>query len=194
MTNLQDGWTVKDLTEGEAIAIFAVLTGQQRLVTRLWTEGWPGWRQLDAPECHFLFQTRPNTQEPPPITTEAPQPVEITQVMIPKGPGSDQGYAARKHQRFAAQIPVTVQTVAEKFETVTEDVSEGGIRLRDPLPDKFAGYCQIVFQPRTNQAFVCLASPVEDQKGGRVHLEFVDSEDQWQFIEWLRAQDWAKVS
>lgn len=192
MTNLQDGWVVKDLTEGEATAIFAVLTGQQRLVTRLWTTGWPGWRQLDDPQCNFLFLPRTTKLEPPPISVEMPQTAEITQVMIPRT--NDVGVAARKHQRFSVQIPVTVQTVSEVFQTVTEDVSEGGIRLRDPLPDKFAGYCQIVFQPRTSTSFTVLASPVEDQKNGRVHLEFVDSDEQWKFIEWLRVQSWAKVS
>ncbi len=193
MTNIADGWMVKDLTEREAIAIFATLSGQQRLVTRLWTETWPGWRQLDAPECNFLFTPRSHAQEPPALEIEAPHPVEITQVMLPR-PIDGGGQSPRKHHRFAVQIPVTVQTVAEVFQTVTEDVSEGGIRLRDPLPDKFAGYCQIVFQPRTTMSFTVLASPVEDQKNGRVHLEFVDSEEQWKFIDWLRVQSWAKVS
>lgn len=194
MTSLQDGWIVKDLTENEARAIFAVLTGQQRLFARLWTESWSGWMHLDAPECKFLFKPRSNKQQPPEVSVESAPPVEITQVMPPRD--SDKAaHLARRHHRFSVQIPVTVQTVSEVFKTVTMDVSEGGIRLRDPLPDKFAGYCQVVFALEGGETFVILASPVEDQKKGRVHLEFVDSdEQQWKFIEWLRSQSWARVS
>lgn len=197
MTNLHDGWLVRDLSEGEARAIFAILSVQERLATRVWTEAWGQvWKAIDSPECSFLFVARAQTQSPPTVPIESNEPVEITQVHIPKMTGrqSNAAPAVRRHTRFEVQIPVTIQTSAEQFDTTTTDVSEGGIRLKDPLPDKFAGYCQVVFNPRTTLRFVVLANLVEDQKNARMHLEFVDGEEQWKFIEWLRAQAWAKSS
>lgn len=193
MTSLQDGWLVKNLSEKEARAIFSVLSVEERLVTRLWTEDWPGWLSIDTPQCSFLFVPREQSQTPPPSQPEGDEVAEITQVQLPKVLHRQSNtQAIRRHVRFQVQIPVTIQTVSEYFETVTEDVSEGGILLRDALPDKFAGYCQVVFQPRSNLTFVVLATLVEDQRNARSHLEFVEGDQQWQFVEWLRQQSWAQ--
>jgi hypothetical protein len=198
LTNLDEGWLVANLTESEARAIFAVLSPVARLSIRVWSDGWPTWLPLDAPECAFIHVLRLQTQNPPVIQQPTEQ-TEITQVFVPKAPLPEVNVvpaptANRRHRRFDVQIQVVVQTAGTRFETETLDVSEGGIRLRDPLPEQLAGYCQVVFSPASGPTLSVLASPVEDQRGSRVHLEFVDTTEQWKFIEWMRTQDWAKTA
>src|SRR5690606_17303000 len=132
------------------------------------------------PESSFIFEARKETQKPP-----APnwlEPVEITQVMPPQPPRRlSNAETLRRHDRYKVNIPVRIQNSYYHFDTVTEDVSEGGLRLKDPLPDLFAGYCQIVFHPNSDLSFVVLANLVEDQRNARLHLEFVDTDEQWKF-------------
>lgn len=100
----------------------------------------------------------------------------------------------RKYVRFVVQIPVIIQTTTEQFNTSTLDVSEGGIRLQEALPERFAGYSQVVLMPANHEPLHLLASLVEDQQDGRFHLQFLDSPAQAVYINWLRQQDWAQAS
>ncbi|PWU21148.1 MAG: hypothetical protein C5B49_03060, partial [Bdellovibrio sp.] len=174
MANLSDRWLLRNLTQSEARAVFAVLTPAQRFTTRLWSEGWEGWLPVDALVCEFLYSRRIEDQVPPAISFEETN--EVTQVQSSMRKSAKKIFE-RKHQRYLVQIPVIVRNSTEQFTTLTEDISEGGIRLQDALPDQFAGYCQVILQPKSNHSFEVLASPVEDQNNGRHHMEFADSEE-----------------
>ncbi|MBX3017242.1 MAG: hypothetical protein KF767_05090 [Bdellovibrionaceae bacterium] len=106
-------------------------------------------------------------------------------------PPREGGAALRKSERYAIQMPVIVQTTTEQFSTWTLDVSEGGIRTKDPLPDSLVGYAQVVLMPKNRAPFHLLASQVEDQADGRYHLQFMDSPAMVEFIAWMREQSWA---
>lgn len=142
----------------------------------------------------------------PEATSETEQPhgyepgerTEVTSVMpmdrSPKAPRPRTQTSNRKYTRFPVQIPVVIQTTTEQFSTWSVDISEGGIRLKDQLPDQFAGYSQVVLLPRNHPPIHLLGSLVEDQQDGRHHVEFVDSENQAEFIAWMREQDWAQTA
>lgn len=127
---------------------------------------------------------------------DRPERTEVTSVQLmdrhPKVPRPREGGAAlRKFERYAVQMPVVVQTTTEQFTTWTLDISEGGIRTKDPLPESLVGYAQVVLMPKNRAAFHLLASQVEDQTDGRFHLQFMDSPSMIEFITWLREQSFA---
>lgn len=151
------------------------------------------------------FNEEPSEDTPPPEFTEltrAPlghpreERTEVTSVQpmdrhlkIP--PPREGGAALRKSERYAIQMPVIVQTTTEQFSTWTLDISEGGIRTKDPLPDSLVGYAQVILMPKNRAPFNLLASQVEDQADGRFHLQFMDSPAMVEFIAWMREQSWA---
>lgn len=181
LADFKEGWIVRDLTFGEVQAILATRPRELDVQLFFWTEPWDQWKTMTEPEGHAFLVPRRETQNPPPERLVRIAPV-------------NKGQSVRRSIRFPVQMPVVVQTTVSQFSTWTVDVSEGGVRLLDPLPDHFAGYSQVVLMPENHLPIHLLASPVEDQKDGRYHLEFMDSEEQAQFIKWMREQDWARAS
>lgn len=124
----------------------------------------------------------PQTLEPLPKENTKPTPARVA---------GDTDAGNRRYTRYGVNIPVKVVNNTQEFLTLTRDISEGGVRLADSLPDAFAGYCQVVLTPADRSPLHLLCSLVEDQEDGKYHLEFVDSEGQADFIAWLRRQKWA---
>lgn len=130
-----------------------------------------------------------------PVPEERGERTEVTSVQPMDRPVSAprprENSALRKFERFTVQMPVIVQTTTEQFSTWTLDISEGGVRIKDELPDSFAGYSQVVLMPKNRAPFHLLASMVEDQADGRFHLQFMDSPAMAEFIAWMRDQSFA---
>lgn len=99
----------------------------------------------------------------------------------------------RRYARFEVHMPARIINNNNEHVTAIKNISEGGVQIEDVLPEHFAGYCQIILEP-SRYSFELICSPVEDQHGGRRHLEFVDSDSQAEFIAWLRRQKWAVAS
>lgn len=148
----------------------------------------------DTPPPSFSEETRAPWGHPE--TEERGERTEVTSVQpmdrhAKAPPPREGGAALRKFERYAIQMPVIVQTTTEQFSTWTLDVSEGGIRIKDQLPDSFAGYAQVVLMPKNRAPFHLLGAMVEDQTDGRYHLQFMDSPTMVEFIAWMREQPWA---
>lgn len=199
MTDLKEGWLLRNLSFGEVLAILASRPRAADDVLLFWSEGWSAWKELNDPECHPFRTVRVESQSPPPIPllpeiqedTLPPMPIAVRARKASSSRGG--GPLPRKFDRFPMQLPVVIQTTTDQFSTWSLDVSEGGIRIRDELPESIAGYTEVVLMPKNHTPFYLLASLVEDQQDGRFHLQFMDSPAQIEFITWLRDQKLTRV-
>lgn len=136
-----------------------------------------------APEGEYIEKTEITRVVP--VASELPSFRPLNETAVGK---------QRQFHRYAVQLPVVIQSPVGEFRTWTVDVSEGGARLRDPLPNEIAGYNQITFFLANAAPITILASLVEDSQAGRVHVQFMDGPGQALFIHWMREQDWARAA
>lgn len=176
-------WVVHDLSLSEARAILETLRDSEKSTLVVWRTGWPNWRNLRDPDCSPLLNTRTVKISAPPLPKSEDFDPEITAVrsLKPVNP-----FASRKHSRFEAKFPVTIVSGSNEFKTETLDLSEGGLRVRDTLPDWVAGYCSAILEIENGRTLEVMCSLAEDQKQGKSRLEIVASDRAAEFVEWFR--------
>jgi hypothetical protein len=179
-------WTIHDLSENEARVLIETLRSSEKATLLVWKTGWPSWRSLRDPECAVLLQTRIVQIEAPPVSQQASFDPEITSVHLK--PTATAPISTRRHNRFDVEFPVTVVMGTQEFHTVCVDLSEGGMRLRDPLPEWVAGYTSVILHIDQDRSIEVMCSLAEDQKHSKTRLEIAISEKQPEFLDWFRSQ------
>lgn len=176
-------WTVHDLTTDQARAVLETLRDTHKTTVKIWRTGWASWKSLRDPVCADLMQTRIVKIDAPPLPHQEDFDPEITAV---RPVSASSPFSTRKHTRFEVSYPVTVMSSNHQFATESVDLSEGGIQVRDPLPDWVAGYCTVMIEVEDGRQVEVLCSLAEDQKYEKKRLEIVASEKHSDFLEWFR--------
>ncbi len=173
------------LTESEARLLLHTLSLAERRVVWAWKKGLESWVHLDHESCAEL--NAPYTARDPgapalPATVED----EITAVHS----------SIRKVKRFqqrperkSASVPAEIIQGQQTFRTRTENVSDGGIKFVDVLPDWVAGYFTVILGLAHGPVEVtCML--VEDQKDAKTRVEVVETEDEESHLPIYR--DWVR--
>ena len=177
-------WTIHDLSRREAQIVVESLRDSEKASLMVWRTGWKTWRGLRDPECSELLHSRVINKEAPetPRADDSFDP-EITAV---RSSTNKPAFSLRKATRFEAEYPVTVVCIDKEFKTVSIDISEGGLKVRDAMPEWVAGYCTLLLDVEDGQVLEVLGSLAEDQKHYKTRFEIVPSDKQSEFIEWFR--------
>lgn len=95
-------------------------------------------------------------------------------------------HLARLHKRFEMAFKVILEGQSKSFESVTIDISEGGIYFKDSIPDWVSGYFVVRIYSAIN-SYQVICSLVEDQKiKQRVQIVSEDNDPHFlKYKEWL---------
>jgi hypothetical protein len=178
-------WTVQDLSKDQAIAVLDTLKDTQKSSVMVWRTGWAGWRNLRDPECSDLMQPREVKVQAPPVPTDENFDPEITAV---RSVAAQNPFMTRKGVRFDVEYPVVVVSSNQEFKTQSLDLSEGGLRVKDTLPDWVAGYCSVILHVENGRKIELMCSLAEDQKHSKTRFEIVPSEKQSEFLDWFQSK------
>ena len=94
-------------------------------------------------------------------------------------------HQTRLHDRINIQIKVIIEGQSKSFESVTVDISEGGIFFKDTIPEWVSGYFIVrVFDGARSYQVIC--SMVEDQKV-KQRVQIVSEESDAHYVKY---KDW----
>lgn len=186
LNNPLKGWTLHGLNAREARLLLHTLSLAERRVVRVWTSEWSDWKPLERADVPALTQAF-ESEDPgaPPLPALVAED-EITAVHS----------SIRRVKRFQARpdrkgiaVPAEIVQGPQTFRTKTENVSEGGIKFQDVLPEWVAGYFTVILGlPQGPIEVTCML--VEDQKDAKTRVEVVETEDEESHLPLFR--DWVK--
>ena len=155
------GWTLYDLSEKELQLLVNSFTPNEVRLCRVCSSVEKKWTSLDA-TTHALFFSNYGKEQggfPSPDQTEKTASMDTDYFIVrPK-----KVIYPRLHQRIEIELPVSIENHTQSFKTETIDISEGGLHLKDVIPDWVSGYF-IVKVYSGNQVAQLMCSLVEDQK------------------------------
>lgn len=181
-------WTVQDLSLREAQIILETLRDSEKATVLVWRTGWPTWRSLKHPSCSELMYTRIQNIEAPHLNINIENDSEITAV---RPMSNESPFQARKYKRFSAAYPCLVLSNQKEFATQTVDLSRGGIRLANSVPDWVAGYCTLRLEVESGVSLSVICALAEDQKDFKTRFEVVSNEGDvpTEYTKWFDAQE-----
>lgn len=96
----------------------------------------------------------------------------------------------RLHIRYEIEVKASIEGQSKSFESLTVDISEGGVHFKDTIPDWVSGYFIVrLFDKSTYYEVIC--SLVEDQKVKK-RVQIVSEESDAHFLkykEWINQLD-----
>lgn len=93
-------------------------------------------------------------------------------------------HQARLHDRINKETKVVLEGQNKSFESVTVDISEGGIFFKDPIPEWVSGYFMVkIFDELNDYQLIC--SLVEDQKV-KQRVQIVSEETDSHFLKYKK--------
>lgn len=116
----------------------------------VWKEGWPDWRLMSEHEGFDEPLFRPLSIASPPaipetyinentfdkiIPLEKEEGTSIINLVKEAVPIDSLNYVARKNERYLRRYEVIILFGKQEFKTHSVDVSAGGLKIEDPLPD-----------------------------------------------------------
>jgi hypothetical protein len=159
----------------------------------VWTKGWETWTVFRAPSCEQFLNSLSLVKEPtqcPPVPEKLRRDFLLKQVNLQE----QRSLNLRKSHRLPIEIPCTIAVNENVFHTKTLDVSEGGLRVADPVPDWVGGYCLITLllpaangpqtEPTSTRTIELLASLAEDQQQGKTRFQ-VQSVNHHDYRSWI---------
>jgi hypothetical protein len=180
------GWTLYNLTLYEAQLIVHTLSPNEIRIAFV-AQASSTWEKLDTQAHAQLFKLaiKPSVgfSEFKKSTSELP---EDTDFFIFK---PQRKHKERIHVRKEFQTDIIIEGQSQVFKTVSHDLSEGGIYLKDTIPDWVSGYfiVKIVDKTEVLQLICCL---VEDQKV-KQRVQVVSEENDQHFVKyrnWLQSK------
>lgn len=182
------GWTLHGLSEREARLLLVTLSPAEKKVVAIWHAGWEKWESLDSDRCVFLQRSFSNA---PPLTPALPELSRGEETVAVKISAKPKPYdLAREHVRYPVFVPAEVVRGAQSFRTKTMDVSAGGMRLQDCLPEWVSGYFTVILGLERGPLEVT-CKLVEDQKAEKIRVEVVETDDEESqlpiYLQWIKS-------
>lgn len=188
LNNPLKGWTRHGLSERETRLLLQTMSLAERRVSWIWQSTWPEWRHLEHPDCAFLGEELPNAETgAPPVPTTNQSTDEITAVQMAAAKKRAWG---REHERAMVGLKADIILGGQTFSTTTENVSHGGLKFVDLLPEWVAGYFTVVLSVPEEGALELTCMLVEDQKTDKRRVALVETEDEESHLP--RYQAWVK--
>lgn len=187
------GWTLHGLTAREGGLLVCSMSDAEMQMSSAWKKGWTRWEKLVDPLCEDLksvadgegkSEERPDGCPQPPSSDDEE---EVTQVMVASSRAKD--VYKREYDRWEIRIPSDIILGNQTFSTHTDNISEGGMRFIDPLPDWVAGYFTVLLKT-SERPFEITCMLVEDQKGKKLRVEAVQTADEESHLPDYR--DWVR--
>lgn len=180
LTLPEKGWTVSSLTGNESLAIIATLNKREKSRLLCWKPNWNCWVLWKDPLCKELHKHWNSELFPPPVERTG-------------------GFRDRKHERYDFHVPARFIVGSRSFQTITENISTGGMYLKESLPEWIAGYFTIILDLAdfydtsqiTNLELV--GSIIEQEVADRFRIQILPSERQDSLTDWLKLQSQQKI-
>jgi len=181
-------WTLAGLSAREARLVLETLSMTEKRVLQVTREFKSSWYKLEDAFCAPITMSLKEFAPPanlPVIPNELEQETTTVHLLM-----QSKVFKDRKFDRLFIQLPVEIIAAGQSFQSVTEDISEGGLRVKDLLPDWIAGYFVTIVKT-SERNFEMHCSIVEDQKKDRYRIEIVAPENDSQYVsycEWVKSQ------
>lgn len=179
-------WTLHALTEREVRLIVSTLSAAEHRMLWVWKRGWQEWVALSDDAAETLRE-----MEAPADLTDVPEPpalLETDEITAVKVITQGRRMHGRHHERTSIVARAEIIVGNQSFHSRTENVSEGGIKFGQNLPDWVAGYFTVVIYDQAPIEVICML--VEDQKTDKTRVEVVETEDEEsqlpRYREWVR--------
>jgi len=186
--NQEEDIMFEGLTFGEARTAISVFNVEQRVYWYAWREGWSEWKSVTS--CYELVATtnprRTNFQPPPlPVGIQTTKRDKIFQ----KQESIQKEILPRKYVRYKIRYKIELICNEKSFISFTQDISLGGIKIEDLIPDWVAGYSTLyLMDVKSRKKLEFMSTVVENQKtGDKFRLELLPSADSKNLKEWLEA-------
>ena len=176
------GWTLYDLTQEEAQVLVNSLSPNEIRLCRVCDLREKKWESLDPQKYGILFSSKGKIQGLFPAMDQLEKTSsEDLEYFIVK---PQKRVVPRLHQRLEVELPVTIENHSQTFQSKTIDISEGGLCLKDLIPDWVSGYfiAKVFFNSKVCQL---MCSLVEDQKI-RQRIQIVSEDSDSHFMEFKK--------
>lgn len=177
-------WTLYNLSLREVQLLLNTMSSNEIKLTKAVQQGSPDWHFITKEHFPDFFSTtgKVNSGFADYKATDAPADSDTDFFIIqPKRP-----HLARLHERIEIQAKVIIEGQSKSFESITVDISEGGICFKEAIPDWVSGYFIVrVFTQTSSYQVIC--SLVEDQKV-KQRVQIVSEDNDAHFLkykEWL---------
>lgn len=191
--NPTKSWFVANLSAREVRLVLKTLSTLESKSLYITREEQKNWYKLDQSFCEpirvqldeFNFDAAVYPEIKDLADSENSQTTVVQTAKVQKV------FLERKFERVFIKIPIEIHVGQKIFKSETEDISEGGIRCKDILPDWVAGYFAIILKPFGYTEIELHCSIVEDQKTQRYRIEIVSLPTDPKFVEfsnWLSSQ------
>lgn len=186
-------WKLEGLSKKELELLVVTLSDLERSTCRVFKKGDSTWKtlsdfseldfsrsfehQVDCPELPDNMGLRKNPQEGAEDTSR----VLIRSIpVLPREP-------ERHFERFPLETTVKVILGQKTFEATTDNLSLGGIRLKEPLPTWVAGYYAVFLTLPDGVLLELVCSVAEDQKEqDRMRMEIADGPNTADYKTWFQ--------
>lgn len=180
-------WTLRALSEREARLVISTLSVAEHRMLWVWKKGWDAWRPLSHASAEALRQGEPEVD--PSTIPEPPALLQTDEITAVKSITHIKRTQVRGYERVSVAVRAEIVLGNQTFHTRTENVSEGGIKFAQNLPDWVAGYFTVIIYEQEPLEIVCML--VEDQKTDKTRVELVETEDEESHLPRFRA--WVKA-
>lgn len=180
-------WTLHSLTEREARLVISTLSVAEHRMLWVWKKSWEGWRPLAHVSAEALRHAEPEVD--PATVPEPPALLQTDEITAVKSITHIRRTQVRGYERVSVAVRAEIVLGNQTFHTRTENVSEGGIKFAQNLPDWVAGYFTVIIYEQDPMEIVCML--VEDQKTDKTRVELVETEDEESHLPRFRA--WVKA-
>ena len=204
------GKVYSGLTLDEVRAILMVVPLSSQFDWQVWHDSWMEWQEVIAVAEVLAAPNRKMAIEPPTPVANTPAPKGTKAAKAPKIPGVVESptmrvlsldsdvelnvegqkaeFMTREHPRLRKRYRVVIEKDANRFESHTLNISEGGMHLENPLPDWVIGYCEVkVTRIDTKNSIDLTFAVVENQEpNNRIRLQVVEDKNQ-SLRQWLLA-------
>jgi hypothetical protein len=136
-----------------------------------WQSGWPDWRPLDEVAAEFKEL---KIQAPP------SPPVRLASAAAKRGK-TNKDEERRIHERFDADMGAVILSKGKVYRTKTENISAGGIRLKEQLPADISGDASVIIT-RGEEHF---KARVKEVKKDRFEFEDLKAQSREILKDWL---------
>lgn len=181
-------WTLHSLSEREARLLISTLSVAEHRMLWVWKSGWGAWRPLSHESADILRVSEPELNGDG--VPELPALLQTDEITAVKAITQVRRTQVRGYERVSVAVRAEVVLGNQTFHTRTENVSEGGIKFAQNLPDWVAGYFTVIVYEQTPMEITCML--VEDQKTDKTRVEVVETEDEESHLPRFRA--WVRTT